>query len=267
MQVQLAPSIEHQSAAMLSILERYKWHQFSIVTSQIAGHDDFIQAVRERVNDVQVRRIVFFTQIKKTKTLTVGNPQQEQFKFTILNSVIVTRSSDLMELVNSEARVMLLYCTKEEAVDILAWAEELKITGENYVWVVTQSVIENVQAHNNFPIGMLGVHFDTSSGSLINEISTALKVYALGVQSFQNDPTNVNRSLNTQQLSCEEEGPGKSRWDNGEMYVYTCVDDIYLIAKFSLKDFSVICVTYRLKETPINRILNSLPMEILSILN
>ncbi len=59
MQVQLAPSIEHQSAAMLSILERYKWHQFSIVTSQIAGHDDFIQAVRERVNDVQVRRALF----------------------------------------------------------------------------------------------------------------------------------------------------------------------------------------------------------------
>lgn len=57
MQVQLAPSIEHQSAAMLSILERYKWHQFSIVTSQIAGHDDFVQAVRERVNDVQVRSV------------------------------------------------------------------------------------------------------------------------------------------------------------------------------------------------------------------
>lgn len=53
MQVQLAPSIEHQSAAMLSILERYKWHQFSIVTSQIAGHDDFVQAVRERVNAMQ----------------------------------------------------------------------------------------------------------------------------------------------------------------------------------------------------------------------
>lgn len=58
MQVQLAPSIEHQSAAMLSILERYKWHQFSIVTSQIAGHDDFVQAVRERVNDVQVRSVI-----------------------------------------------------------------------------------------------------------------------------------------------------------------------------------------------------------------
>lgn len=61
MQVQLAPSIEHQAAAMLSILERYKWHQFSIVTSQIAGHDDFVQAVRERVNEMQVRIFYLFS--------------------------------------------------------------------------------------------------------------------------------------------------------------------------------------------------------------
>lgn len=57
LQLQLAPSIEHQTAAMLSILERYKWHQFSVVTSQIAGHDDFIQAVRERVSEMQVSKI------------------------------------------------------------------------------------------------------------------------------------------------------------------------------------------------------------------
>lgn len=54
LQLQLAPSLEHQTAAMLSILERYKWHQFSVVTSQIAGHDDFIQAVREKVSEMQV---------------------------------------------------------------------------------------------------------------------------------------------------------------------------------------------------------------------
>lgn len=127
----------------------------------------------------------------------------------------MTRSNDLMELVNSEARVMLLYCTKGEAVDILSIAEELKLTGENYVWVVTQSVIENTQAPPQFPVGMLGVHFDTSSGSLINEIATALKVYASGVQSFLSDPANVGRRLSTQHLSCEDEG--KARWDNGEM--------------------------------------------------
>lgn len=60
MQVQLAPSIEHQADAMLSILERYKWHQFSTVTSQIAGHDDFVQAVRQRVVDMQVLNIIAF---------------------------------------------------------------------------------------------------------------------------------------------------------------------------------------------------------------
>lgn len=193
LQIQLAPSIEHQSAAMLSILERYKWHQFSIVTSQIAGHDDFVQALRERVNAMT-----------------------EHFKFTILNSIIVTRASDLMELVNSESRIMLLYCTKGEAVDILQWADELKITGEKYVWVVTQSVIENTQAPPQFPVGMLGVHFDTSSQSVINEISTAMKVYALGVQSYLNDPANAGRKLNTAFLSCEVEG--KSRWENGEIF-------------------------------------------------
>lgn len=139
MQVQLAPSIEHQSAAMLSILERYKWHQFSIVTSQIAGHDDFVQAVRERVNEMQVNNSINFNVLSWSwlRIIYFFRFTQEHFKFTILNSVIVTRSSDLMELVNSEARVMLLYCTKGEAVDILAAAEELKITGKIQIFINT----------------------------------------------------------------------------------------------------------------------------------
>lgn len=49
LQLQLAPSLEHQTAAFLSVLRRYKWHQFSVVTSQIAGHGEFIQAVRDAV--------------------------------------------------------------------------------------------------------------------------------------------------------------------------------------------------------------------------
>ncbi|XP_024873537.1 glutamate receptor ionotropic, NMDA 2B isoform X5 [Temnothorax curvispinosus] len=192
LQLQLAPSLEHQTAAMLSILERYKWHQFSVVTSQIAGHDDFIQAVRERISDMQ-----------------------DTFKFTILSAILVTEPHDLLELVNSESRVMLLYSTREEATHILTAAREYKITGENYVWVVTQSVIENLQTPSQFPVGMLGVHFDTSSESLVNEITTAIKVYAYGVEDFINDPKNANRSLNTQ-LSCE--GVGESRWSTGDLF-------------------------------------------------
>ncbi|KAK6630957.1 hypothetical protein RUM44_003129 [Polyplax serrata] len=193
LQLQLAPSLEHQTAAMLSILERYKWHQFSIVTSQIAGHDDFVQAVRESITNMQ-----------------------DRFKFTILNSVLVTKPQDLMELVNSESRVMLLYSTREEAIHILSQARDYKITGENYVWVVTQSVIGDVQAPGEFPVGMLGVHFDTSSQSLVNEITTAIKVYAYGVEDFVNDPKNTDKSLNTQ-LSCGKQ-LGDGRWKTGDRF-------------------------------------------------
>ncbi|XP_044261867.1 glutamate receptor ionotropic, NMDA 2B isoform X2 [Tribolium madens] len=193
LQLQLAPSLEHQTAAMLSILERYKWHQFSVVTSPIAGHDDFIQAVRERVSAMQ-----------------------DRFKFTILNAVLVSHHRDLAALVDSEARVMLLYCTNQEAIDILTAAKDFHLTGENYVWVVTQSVIANpLEAPGQFPVGMLGVHFDTSSSSLVNEITTAIKVYAYGVEDFTNDLANAGRSLNTQ-LSCE--GEGAARWNTGDRF-------------------------------------------------
>lgn len=48
---------------------------------------------------------------------------------------------------------MLLYATKGEASDILQTAKELKLTGENFVWVCTQSVIENTQP----PVGTFPV--------------------------------------------------------------------------------------------------------------
>lgn len=83
---------------------------------------------------------------------------QDRFKFTILNAVLVAKTGDLAALVDSDARVMLLYCTREEAIDILTAAKnDFHLTGENYVWVVTQSVIENpLQAPYQFPVGMLG---------------------------------------------------------------------------------------------------------------
>ena len=65
--LQLAPSIDHQISAMFSILERsaeqsfsyccltdlysplrYNWYRFGIVTSHMAGHENFLQKVREK---------------------------------------------------------------------------------------------------------------------------------------------------------------------------------------------------------------------------
>lgn len=73
-----------------------------------------------------------------------------------MNAVLVAKPTDLLELKNSESRVMLLYATSEEANLILKYANDYNITGENYVWVVTQSVIEKKRTLQKFPIGMLG---------------------------------------------------------------------------------------------------------------
>ena len=61
-QLQLAPSLEHQIAAMFSILVRwllasraiqsvlrYNWNHIGVVTSEIVGHEKFVQSVREMV--------------------------------------------------------------------------------------------------------------------------------------------------------------------------------------------------------------------------
>ncbi len=47
--LQLAPSLHHQVSALLSILARYKWKHFGVLTSEIAGHDDFVQAIRDKI--------------------------------------------------------------------------------------------------------------------------------------------------------------------------------------------------------------------------
>jgi len=59
------------------------------------------------------------------------------------------------------------------------------------------------------------VHFDTSSDSLVKEITTGIRVFAHGVEDFVNDPQNINETLTTQ-LSCE--GEGESRWVTGEKF-------------------------------------------------
>ncbi|GLH06408.1 Uncharacterized protein GBIM_11925 [Gryllus bimaculatus] len=74
----------------------------------------------------------------------------------ILDTVIVADPSDLAPLAASEARVLLLYSTREEAIRILAEAERLKLTGDNYLWIATQSVLGNRQeAPAQLPVGML----------------------------------------------------------------------------------------------------------------
>ena len=73
----------------------------------------------------------------------------------------VTKSEHIDDILQSDTRIIMLYATREEAAEILDWAKEKELTGNDYVWIVTQSVIgesRNGQApsKSTFPIGMLG---------------------------------------------------------------------------------------------------------------
>nr|XP_027233443.1 glutamate receptor ionotropic, NMDA 2B-like [Penaeus vannamei] len=144
LRIQMAPSIHHQAAAMLSILVRYQWHAFTIVTSHIAGHADFVQTVRDQVHQYEDPH-----DISKPK-----------IKFTIIDTVLVNRAEDdLGVIADSEARIMLLYSTRMEAASIMRAAERLGLTGKNYVWIVTQSVVgPDIHAPSAFPVGMLDLN-------------------------------------------------------------------------------------------------------------
>lgn len=43
----LAPTVAHEAEAMLAILQRYSWYSFSVVSTTLAGHDEFILALRQ----------------------------------------------------------------------------------------------------------------------------------------------------------------------------------------------------------------------------
>nr|XP_053627489.1 glutamate receptor ionotropic, NMDA 2B-like [Cherax quadricarinatus] len=183
---------------MLSILQRYSWPKFAVVTSLIAGHNDFIQALRELILDLPNK----------------GSGQE----FTITNTVRVGNvESDLLQLVSSEARILFLYCTRSEAASILAKAAKLGLTGTNYLWIVTQSVIQTLsEAPQEFPVGMLGVHFNTTDEAMIEEITTAMTVFVWGLTGHVNDEATrgVTPSLSPA-LSCDT---GDARWRGGEKF-------------------------------------------------
>lgn len=199
--LQLAPSVEHQSSAMLSILKRYSWYKFAIVTSHIGGHDDFIRAVRDQV------------------LATVD------FKFIIMDIyTLKTRHADealieMDELANSEARVFLLYSNKQEAAYIMRAANTLGLTGKNYIWIVTQSVIgpsfDTTPPPADFPTGLLGIHFNTTMTRFNEEIERSIKIFVHGLDLFLSDPVNHNISLQPK-LNCSHNS--EIKWSHGEQF-------------------------------------------------
>ena len=71
-----------------------------------------------------------------------------------------TNGWDMKQLAESEVRIIILYCTQNEASQILQSAQKSNLTSNKYLWLVTQSVIgdpfDRSVNRRALPVGMLG---------------------------------------------------------------------------------------------------------------
>ena len=63
--LQIAPTIYHQCQALIRILDRYNWTDFSIVTTKVSSGGDFISCMRNMVEKTSITQGF----IKKAKSV------------------------------------------------------------------------------------------------------------------------------------------------------------------------------------------------------
>uniref|UniRef100_A0A8C2WYF9 Glutamate receptor n=1 Tax=Cyclopterus lumpus TaxID=8103 RepID=A0A8C2WYF9_CYCLU len=137
---QFGASIQQEALLMLNIMEEYDWHIFSIVTSKFPGYQEFINILKTTVDNS-----------------FVGWDLQNVI---VLDAVEEDSRSQIM-LKKVQSPVVLLYCSKDEAVYILEEARSLGLTGFGYIWIVPSLTTGNPDlTPEAFPPGMISVSYD-----------------------------------------------------------------------------------------------------------
>ncbi|MEQ2302310.1 Glutamate receptor ionotropic, NMDA 2A [Ameca splendens] len=125
---------------MLNIMEEYDWHVFSIVTSKFPGYQEFINILKTTVDNS-------FVGWDLQNIITLDAVEED------------SRSQIMLKKVQSP--VVLLYCSKDEAVYILEEARSLGLTGFGYIWIVPSLTTGNPEiTPEAFPSGMISVSYD-----------------------------------------------------------------------------------------------------------
>ncbi|OQR74404.1 glutamate-like, partial [Tropilaelaps mercedesae] len=165
----LSPSVDHQVNSIFDFLDRYQWTQFAIITTQLAGHENFIRAMREKVFHKQHKYSLI-----AAHTLPRGGDSEKYFGL-------------LQELADGEARVVILFCGTEDARQIFIASSRHGITGKNYAWIVTQAVIGSAErAPGEFPTGLIGMYYNFTLPILLDEMEKSMYIFASALERLVN---------------------------------------------------------------------------------
>uniref|UniRef100_A0A8C1IZ48 Glutamate receptor n=1 Tax=Cyprinus carpio TaxID=7962 RepID=A0A8C1IZ48_CYPCA len=160
---QFGPSIEQQASVMLNIMEEYDWYIFSIVTTYYPGYQDFVN-----------------------RNSFVGWELEEVL---LLDMSVDDGDSKIQnQMKKLQSPVILLYCTKEEAMTIFEVAHSVGLTGYGYTWIVPSLVTGDADnVPSVFPTGLISVSYDEWDYGLEARVRDAVAIIAMATSTMMLD--------------------------------------------------------------------------------
>ncbi|KAM4749944.1 glutamate receptor ionotropic, NMDA 2A [Anableps anableps] len=188
---QFGAALQQEALLMLAIMEEYDWHVFSIVTSKFPGYQDFISTLRVTVDHSFVR---WDLQSVVTLDAVDGDPN----------------SKSHIALKRIQSPVILLYCSKDEAVYILEEARSLGLIGAGYIWIVSSLTTGNPDSTPEmYPLGMISVSYDDWEYPLETRVRDGVGIIATAATSMLREKTNLPEAQTSCFSTSSDRSPGK----------------------------------------------------------
>uniref|UniRef100_A0A7N5ZRG2 Glutamate receptor n=1 Tax=Anabas testudineus TaxID=64144 RepID=A0A7N5ZRG2_ANATE len=203
---QFGAALQQEALLMLAIMEEYDWHVFSIVTSKFPGYQDFISTLRITVDHSFVR---WDLQSVVTLDAVDGDPN----------------SKSHIALKRIQSPVILLYCSKDEALYILEEARSLGLIGAGYIWIVSSLTTGNPDfTPEMFPLGMISVSYDDWEYPLDTRVRDGVGIISSAATSMLREKGELPEAQSSCYSTPSDRSPGKHMmhvWNEGRDLSFT----------------------------------------------
>ncbi|KAI4832822.1 hypothetical protein KUCAC02_015766 [Chaenocephalus aceratus] len=181
---QFGAALQQEALLMLSIMEEYDWHVFSIVTSKFPGYQDFISTLKITVDHSFVR----------WDPAEYGDPN----------------SKSHIALKRIQSPVILLYCSKDEAVYIMEEARSLGLIGAGYIWIVSSLTTGNPDfTPEMFPLGMISVSYDDWEYPLDTRVRDGVSIISTAATAMLREKGELPEAQGSCYSTPSDRSPGK----------------------------------------------------------
>uniref|UniRef100_A0A671WSU1 Glutamate receptor n=1 Tax=Sparus aurata TaxID=8175 RepID=A0A671WSU1_SPAAU len=166
--LQMGASLEQQVVSMFKLMEEYDWGEFAVITSLLPGYDTFVDIV-ESYTDTSY----FLWKLQDVLSLEM--------------SVGANDGKTKRMLQQMDSRVVMAYCSYEEAQYLFRQAADLGLLGPGYIWMIPSLAVGNPDSPppDSFPIGVIGVITEQWRKSLRQRVREGVAIVAKGAESFK----------------------------------------------------------------------------------